>query len=209
MNTCQSTNKNSSVLAFWICIAVMISIILILPPDENKKSTQTLNHQSENHEVLPERKAACLAEKNVVPAHAKNPESSFQSIIQKAAELNDVDPALVKAIIMAESSFNPRAVSKKGAKGLMQLMPVTAETLGVKDIFNPEHNINGGVRYFKKLIIRFNGDTRLALAAYNAGINKVRRYQGVPPFKATKYYIRKVFKYYKYYKERAPETDKV
>jgi len=104
------------------------------------------------------------------------------------------------AIIMAESSYNPKAISKKGAKGLMQLMPTTAKSLGVKDIFNPEHNINAGVRYFKKLLNQFNGDVELALAAYNAGSRKVREHRGIPPFGATKYYIKKVIKYYRHYK---------
>ena len=92
---------------------------------------------------------------------------------------------------MAESNFNNNATSKKGAKGLMQLMPETAELLGVRDIFSPEQNINGGVKHFKNLLKQFNGDVTLALAAYNAGSQKVRKYNGVPPFKATKYYIKK------------------
>jgi len=101
-------------------------------------------------------------------------ERSFDHIIQRVAKSYDVDPALVRAIIMAESSYNPRAVSKKGAKGLMQLMPKTAEYLGVEDSFNPEHNIDGGVRYFKELLDQFKGDVKLALAAYNAGSTRVR-----------------------------------
>jgi len=132
----------------------------------------------------------------------------YHPIILQAADRYQVDPAIVKAIIMAESSFNPRAVSKKGAKGLMQLMPETAEEMGVKDIFNPEHNINGGVRYYKKLLQRFKGDVKLALAAYNAGLKKVKEHKGVPPFKSTRYYIKKVFEYYRYYKNQL-ETDQV
>lgn len=84
----------------------------------------------------------------------------------------------------------------------MQLMPKTAEALGVGDSFDPEHNINAGVKYFRKLLNQFNGDVRLALAAYNAGSGKVRKYQGVPPFKATRYYIEKVFEYHEYYKNK-------
>jgi len=129
-------------------------------------------------------------------------EHRFHPIILKAASRYDVDPALVKAIIKAESGYNARALSKRGAMGLMQLMPGTAEELGVKDGFNPEHNINGGVRYFKKLMDRFEGDVSLALAAYNAGSTKVRRYRGVPPFKATRYYVKKVFEYYEFYKDQ-------
>ncbi len=127
-------------------------------------------------------------------------------IIVRAAERYQVDPALVKAIIMAESGYNPRAVSKKGAKGLMQLMPRTARALGVKDIFNPEDNINGGVKYIKKLLNRYEGDINLALAAYNAGLRKVRQYKGVPPFRATKIYIRKVSEYYFLYKRQMSQA---
>jgi len=126
----------------------------------------------------------------------------FHPIILKAAIRYEIDPALVKAIIMAESGYNPNAVSKRGAKGLMQLMPDTAEALGVEDIFNPRQNISGGVRYFKQLVNRFDGDIKLALAAYNAGSRKVRHYQGVPPFKATHHYIKKVFKFYQLYKDQ-------
>jgi soluble lytic murein transglycosylase-like protein len=125
----------------------------------------------------------------------------YHSIILKAAHRHEVDPALVQAIIMAESGYNPKAISKSGAKGLMQLMPGTAKALGIKDIFDPEHNIEGGVRYFKKLVDKFDGDVKLALAAYNAGTRKVKKYKGVPPFKATRFYIKKVLRYYKYFKE--------
>jgi len=126
----------------------------------------------------------------------------FRSVIHQAADRHQIDPALIKAIIMAESGYNPNAVSKKGAMGLMQLMPGTAEALGVKDSFNPEHNIDAGVEYFKRLMNQFKGNVKLALAAYNAGSRNVRQYQGVPPFKATKYYVKKVLKYYSYYKEQ-------
>ncbi len=126
----------------------------------------------------------------------------FDMLIVQAAELYQVEPALIKAIIMAESGHNPKALSKKGARGLMQLMPRTAKRLGVVDSFNPEHNINGGVRYFKQLLKQFDGSVELALAAYNAGSRNVRQYNGVPPFKATKFYITKVFKYYDIYKKQ-------
>jgi len=132
---------------------------------------------------------------------ANDPARRYHPIIERAAQRYNVDPALVKAIIMAESNYNPRAVSSRGARGLMQLMPRTAEALGVQDSFDPEHNINGGVRYFRKLLDRFNGDVELALAAYNAGSRQVRIYRGVPPFETTQRYIKKVFAYYEHYKE--------
>lgn len=135
-------------------------------------------------------------------------ERLFHPIILQEAGRHEIDPALVKAIIMAESGYNPNAISEKGAKGLMQLMPSTAQDLGVEDVFNPQQNISGGVRYFKKLVNRFDGDIKLALAAYNAGSKKVRHYQGIPPYKSTHYYIEKVFKYYKLYKNQMSEKTK-
>ena len=127
--------------------------------------------------------------------------TGYHAIIQQAGRRHGVEAALIQAIIMAESSYNPRAVSNRGAAGLMQLMPATADSMGVKDRFDPEHNIDGGVRYFKRMLVRFDGDTRLALAAYNAGARKVRQYNGIPPYKATRSYIAKVFKYYQTYKD--------
>ena len=123
----------------------------------------------------------------------------YHDIILKAATRYMVDPALIKAIVMAESGYDPQAVSSQGAAGLMQLMPRTAESLGVEDAFNPEHNVNGGVRYFKQLLEEFNCDIELALAAYNAGSSTVKRHRGIPPIKATQHYVKKVFAYYHYY----------
>jgi len=127
-------------------------------------------------------------------------EGRYMEIIIEAAERYGVDPALITAVIKAESEFNPRAVSHRGARGLMQLMPATARALGVKNSFNPEHNIHGGTKYMKQLLDQFDGKVKLALAAYNAGSRKVRKYQGVPPYKVTRSYIRKVFSYYEDYK---------
>jgi soluble lytic murein transglycosylase-like protein len=128
-------------------------------------------------------------------------EHPFEGIIHKAAERYEVDPALVKAIIMAESSYNPMAVSRKGAQGLMQLMPRTARALGVKNSFDPKNNIDAGVRYFRQLLDQFDGDVKLAIAAYNAGSRKVREYNGIPPFKHTRYYVAKVIEYHQQYQQ--------
>jgi Transglycosylase SLT domain len=125
------------------------------------------------------------------------PELPFEEHIMQAARTYQVDPALIGAIIMAESNYNPKAVSHRGAQGLMQLMPTTAKWLGIEDSFDPALNIDGGVRYFKKLLDRFDGDVRLALAAYNAGSRYVRKYGGVPPFRATRIYIKKVLHYHR------------
>lgn len=137
-----------------------------------------------------------------IPYRVRNGERKFHHIISQAAALYQVDSALIKAIILAESGYNPRAISRSGARGLMQLMPRTARALGVRNSFNPEHNIDGGVRYFKQLLNRFNQDVELALAAYNAGSRNVLKYNGIPPFKATHIYIKKVIKYQDYFKNR-------
>lgn len=142
------------------------------------------------------------------PAAQHNKESVFHSLILKASHRHAIDPALIKAIIMAESGFNPKAISKMGAKGLMQLMPRTARALGVENVFDPEQNINGGVRYFKNLLNSFNGDVRLALAAYNAGSRKVKKYKGVPPYNVTRYYIKKVIRYRDKYRRQMAEDVK-
>ena len=133
-------------------------------------------------------------------SNQKNAENRYQLLIIDAAYRYKVEPAIIKAIIMAESGFNPRAVSRVGARGLMQLMPRTARSLGVEDSFKPAHNIDAGVRYFKYLLDQFDGEMKLALAAYNAGSYNVRKYGGIPPFKETKFYINKVLKYYEAYR---------
>jgi hypothetical protein len=146
------------------------------------------------HAPEPKPQNSKATEKKIPAVSGKKAEHLFRSIIFRIAHRHRVDPAMVQAIIMAESSFNPNAVSKRGAIGLMQLMPNTAKSLGINDPLNPEHNITGGVLYFKKLLREFHGDVKLALAAYNAGIRKVKEYQGVPPFKSTQVYIDRHYK---------------
>lgn len=163
-------------------------------------------------EVVVARTNVQPAQIQVPPAAAtqkKSPDAPFDHFINQAATTHQVDPALIKAIIMAESRYNPKAVSKRGARGLMQLMPVTAKSLGVEDSFDPEANINGGVMYFKRLLDRFDGNVEFALAAYNAGSRNVRKYGGVPPFIQTRTYIHKVFKYHQQYKQEVEDNDKV
>lgn len=119
----------------------------------------------------------------------------FEPIINSCALEYGVDKSLVKAVIQAESGYNPNAVSPKGAAGLMQLMPKTAQGLKVSNSFDPAENIRGGVRYLRFLLDTFKGDVQLALAAYNAGLSKVAKYGGIPPYEETRNYVAKVMSY--------------
>ncbi|MDI6775941.1 MAG: lytic transglycosylase domain-containing protein [Syntrophales bacterium] len=124
----------------------------------------------------------------------------YDHLITKAAKKYNVDSALIKAVIKAESNFNPRAVSPVGARGLMQLMPATASSLEVQDSLHPENNIEGGVRYLRYLLNLFNGDLPLTLAAYNAGEGAVARYNNsIPPYEETQTYIQRVLNYFNKY----------
>jgi len=117
---------------------------------------------------------------------------AFAREIRETAERHGVNPDLVEAVIRVESAFNPWAVSRKGAQGLMQLMPRTASALGVRDSFNPQQNIEGGVRHLRYLLDRYPGNVPFALAAYNAGEGAVDSYRGIPPYAETRQYVQKV-----------------
>jgi len=121
---------------------------------------------------------------------------NFDNIIAEASKRHGIDFPLLKALIKVESDFNPRAVSRKGAKGLMQIMPKNVKALRIKNPFDPSENIMGGTRYLKQLLVAFDQKLPLALAAYNAGPNAVKRYRSIPPYKETERFVQKVIKYY-------------
>jgi soluble lytic murein transglycosylase-like protein len=134
-----------------------------------------------------------------LPIRYSKDSNRFDHLISEFSGKYQIDFALIKAMIRAESGFNPYAVSRKGAKGLMQLMPGTALRMNVVDVYNPKQNIDGGVRYIKYLLSLFNNDLRLSLAAYNAGENLVSELRTIPPYRETVDYIRKVQSYYQSY----------
>jgi len=189
-------------LLYSLFIAVMILGVALVSNGNNQMAM--------NPKMLSKLDPASQTEQRPPSISGRKAEHLYHMFIIQTANHYQIDPALIKAIIMAESGYNTKAVSNRGAKGLMQLMPETAQSLGVEDIFNPHQNIAGGVQYFKQMVNRFNGDLKLALAAYNAGSRNVRNYNGIPPFKATHTYIKKVFKYYQIYKNQmGEEIDRV
>jgi soluble lytic murein transglycosylase-like protein len=127
--------------------------------------------------------------------------TEFRQHITSASNQYNVDPALIEAVIQVESGFDPNAVSKKGATGLMQLMPMTAKDYRVVDRFNPRQNIYGGVQHLSKLMTRFGGELPLVLAAYNAGAGAVESHDGIPPYPETKRYVKKVMTSYNSFKQ--------
>ncbi len=126
--------------------------------------------------------------------------AQYQYLINRHAQAYGVDPALIKAMMRVESCFDRVAVSKVGAQGLMQLMPGTAKILGVMDSFDPDENIRGGVEYLSGLLKRFNNNLEFAIAGYNAGPGNVEKYNGIPPFRETQSYLKRVMAHYKRYR---------
>ncbi|MCG6910437.1 MAG: lytic transglycosylase domain-containing protein [Deltaproteobacteria bacterium] len=143
-----------------------------------------------------------LKEKPKKIANTQAATSKYDHIISDAAYTAGISFALIKAMIQVESNFNPEAVSKKGAMGLMQIMPENLEAFNIEDPFDPRENIMGGSLYFRELLARYDGQLPLALAAYNAGPNIVDRYRGIPPIKETEAYVEKVMTYYYAFREK-------
>jgi len=129
-------------------------------------------------------------------AKQRDRRSSYDVLIERYADRYGVDPVLVRAVIQVESDFNPRCISHKGARGLMQLIPETAHRYGVRNVFDPEDNIRGGVHYLADLLQMFNNDVLRSLAAYNAGENAVLKYSGIPPYGETTTYVTRALTVY-------------
>lgn len=160
--------------------------------DEGTASFSDRPPAGQSYEVLSYKCFACNVNSTIDWYSIRLYPEKYADVIEQTSQLYGVDPALVRAVIHAESAFRPGVKSRKGAVGLMQLMPGTADDLGVVDRYNPYQNIDGGVKYLSQLLVQFNGDTQLATAAYNAGPGAVRRHQGIPPYAETQAYVERV-----------------
>jgi len=161
---------------------------------ETEAEAAALSAAVANEEVEEEPAAPAAPAAPAEPAKPRMTMADIHAHIRQVALRHGISPLLVAAIIEAESEFNPRAVSRKGARGLMQLMPATASSLSVHDSFDPHENIDGGVRHLRRLLDRFHGNVPLAVAAYNAGEQKVIDYGGVPPYRETRRYVSKILR---------------
>ena len=194
-------NRNLLKLHGIISLALVVLFVVVLPVqadiyryiDENgvMHFTNTPTSSIQQYRLF-------LKEKSRVTRWYSS--EKYDDLISDASERSGVSFPLLKAIIKAESDFDPHAVSKKGATGLMQIMPENFKPLGINDPFDPWENINAGARYFKQMYDRFKGKLTLSLAAYNAGPTAVDRYKTIPPYEETQEYVRRVMKYYYNYK---------
>ncbi len=159
-------------------------------------SAQTAPASSQNSTAYTASGQSLSADNQTYDSSELNCSAELESIFQEAANTYGVDVKFLKSIAKCESDFNPNDVSRSGAVGIMQLMPATAAELGVTNSYDPYQNIMGGAKYISELLSRYNGDKSLALAAYNAGSGNVKKYGGIPPFKETQNYVKKVIGYY-------------
>lgn len=189
--------------AYRIILRIHILVLLLIFSYSHAQIYQYQDKKGTIHFTnVPTDRRFKLIDKNRSNAHKKRRREKIQphilhKAINKVSRKHRMDPNLVKAVIKAESDFDPMAISPAGAVGLMQLMPKTAEQLNVFDPFNPEENIEAGVRYLSYLLNSFKGDLKMSLAAYNAGENLVRRHKTIPPIEETRHYIKRVLRYYR------------
>jgi len=200
-NTCKKLSLHCIFIVSFLFISMTVMIPGVSADIYKYVDEEGVLHLT-NVPSIPNAKYILILKEKRVHFHSDIDVNKYDHIIAKAASKYKIDQALIKAVIKAESNFNHRAVSPVGAQGLMQLMPSTAYALQVDDVFQPENNIEGGVRYLRYLLNVYKGDLRLALAAYNAGETAVAKYDtNIPPFRETQNYIRRVLSYFDDFKK--------
>lgn len=200
-NTCKKLSLHCVFIVSFLFISMTVMIPGVSADIYKYVDEEGVLHLT-NVPSIPNAKYILILKEKRVHFHSDIDVNKYDHIIAKAASKYKIDQALIKAVIKAESNFNHRAVSPIGAQGLMQLMPSTAYALQIDDVFQPENNIEGGVRYLRYLLNVYKGDLRLALAAYNAGETAVAKYDNnIPPFRETQNYIRRVLSYFDDFKK--------
>lgn len=189
-----STATKGSTWALLVMFASVLGVVPVAVADDGDYTTFKVTTRDGGVPVI-YNEGTEYYQRRTAQRRLSVPDPQIAGWIDQWSDARDLDPVLVQAVIQAESGYNPRALSVKGARGLMQLMPETAEELGVEDAWDPESNIRGGTAYLGRLLAQF-GTLELALAAYNAGPGAVTRHGGVPPFRETRNYIRRVIRYY-------------
>jgi len=180
-----------------LCAAMVVGVMVFMPPTATSELYQFVEKDgtvSVTNVPTDQRYQSVPYDRTYLSSRVSKKE--LDQAIAWYAKRHRLHPALLRAVIKAESDFVPTAVSRRGALGLMQLMPRTAASLRVRDPFNPIDNIGGGAKHLRHLLDRFNGNVPLALAAYNAGEYRVKQYQQIPPIQETRYYVQKVLRYY-------------
>ena len=196
----QNTTQTRIDLVAGRALALFAGLIMISAP--SVLGENSLDQGMPGWNQRPAASESVAPDMSVTPVQAPST-GDLQRAVRRAAEQHHVHPALLLAVMKAESSFNPIVVSKAGAVGLMQLVPETAMRHGVQNLYDTNENVAGGARHLRYLLDRFHGNTRLALAAYNAGERKVERYKQIPPYKETRHYVQKVLSYYRVYRKEA------
>jgi soluble lytic murein transglycosylase len=186
---------------------LILQVLAVLPPVSAAKNDDALYRRIEadgtvSFTNVPTDQRFRKIDAGLIRPRTRLSMGRLEGTIMHHSKRHRLDPALLSAVIKAESDFDPDAVSRAGAIGLMQLMPQTAMRLDIHDPFNPEQNIAGGARYLRYLLDRFNGNLPLALAAYNAGATRVEQYDALPPFRETRHYVKKVLRYYRMFGDR-------
>jgi soluble lytic murein transglycosylase-like protein len=180
-----------------VLVAMVITVLVAISPCRLGETS----YDQLNVPVQVEAVAETRAESQATGVSQRASARELEHAVTRAAQQHRLHPALLFAVMKAESAFNPIVVSKAGAVGLMQLVPETAMRHGVRNLYDTNENIAGGARHLRYLLDRFHGNTRLALAAYNAGERKVDRYKQIPPYKETRHYVQKVLSYYRDYRK--------